>query len=166
MAINERIHYFRNLRGMTQKFLGMSVGFSEKNADVRVAQYESGLRNPKPDLTAQLAKTLDVLPQALNVPDIESYVGVMHTLFALEDNYGFQVDEIDGVVCLRMNPAALTMIDNLTLWHEQAKKLAAGEITKEEYDHWRYNFPRAQAEQEAKKRRAARRAKLSSEPKG
>ena len=140
MAINERIHYFRNLRGMTQKSLGMSVGFSEKNADVRVAQYESGLRNPKANLTAQLAQVLGVSPQALNVPDIESYVGVMHTLFALEDNYGFQVDELDGTVCLRMNPAALTMIDNLTLWHEQAKKLAAGEITKEEYDHWRYNF--------------------------
>ena len=58
MAINERIHYFRNLRGMTQKSLGMSVGFSEKNADVRVAQYESGLRNPKADLTAQLAQVL------------------------------------------------------------------------------------------------------------
>ena len=156
MAINERIQYFRNLRGMTQKSLGMSVGFSEKNADVRIAQYESGLRNPKADLTTQLAQVLGVSPQALNVPDIESYVGVMHTLFVLEDNYGFLVDEIDGTVCLRMNPAALTMIDDLTLWYDQAKKLAAGEITKEEYDHWRYNFPRFQAEQEAKKRRAAR----------
>lgn len=159
MAINERIHYFRNLRGMTQKSLGMSVGFSEKNADVRIAQYESGLRNPKADLTAQLAQALGVSPRALSVPDIESYIGVMHTLFALEDNYGFQIDEIDGAVCLRMNSAALTMIDNLTLWHEQAEKLAAGEITKEEYDHWRYNFPQAQAEQEAKKRRAVRKAK-------
>ena len=159
MAINKRIHYFRNLRGMTQKSLGMSVGFSEKNADVRIAQYESGLRNPKADLTAQLAQALGVSTQALSVPDIESYVGVMHTLFALEDNYGFQIDEIDGTVCLRMNPAALTMIDNLTLWHEQAKKLAAGEIAKAEYDRWRYNFPRAQAEQEAKKQRAARRPK-------
>jgi len=159
MAINERIHYFRNLRGMTQKSLGMSVGFSEKNADVRVAQYESGLRNPKADLTAQLTQALGVSPQALDVPDIESYVGVMHTLFALEDNYGLRVDEIDGTVCLRMNPAALTMIDNLTLWHEQAKKLAAGKITKEEYDHWRYNFPKAQAEQEAKKRRTTHKAK-------
>ena len=156
MATGERIRFFRTLRGMTQKSLGMSVGFSENNADVRVAQYESGLRNPKADLTAQLAQVLGVSPQALSVPDIESYIGVMHTLFALEDNYGFQIDEIDGTVCLRMNPAALTMIDNLALWHEQAKKLAAGEITKEEYDHWRYNFPRAQAEQEAKKRRSAR----------
>ena len=27
MAIGERIHFFRLLRGMTQKYLGMAVGF-------------------------------------------------------------------------------------------------------------------------------------------
>ena len=55
MAIGERIHFFRLLRGMTQKFLGMSVGFPEKSADVRLAQYETGTRTPKTDLTAELA---------------------------------------------------------------------------------------------------------------
>ena len=39
MAIGERIRFFRILRGMTQKYLGMTVGFSEKSADVRLAQY-------------------------------------------------------------------------------------------------------------------------------
>lgn len=33
MAIGERIRFFRNLKGMTQKFLGMQVGFPEKTAD-------------------------------------------------------------------------------------------------------------------------------------
>ena len=42
MAIGERIHFFRLLRGMTQKYLGMSLGFPEKSADVRLAQYETG----------------------------------------------------------------------------------------------------------------------------
>jgi hypothetical protein len=27
-------------------------------------------------------------------------------------------------------------------WQEQAEKLKNGEITKEEYDHWRYNYPK------------------------
>ena len=27
MAIGERIHFFRTLRGMTQKYLGMAVAF-------------------------------------------------------------------------------------------------------------------------------------------
>jgi len=30
----------------------------------------------------------------------------------------------------------------LFAWLEQAKKLDAGEITKEEYDLWRYNYPK------------------------
>ena len=34
MAIGERIHFFRLLRGMTQKYLGTAVGFPEKSADV------------------------------------------------------------------------------------------------------------------------------------
>ena len=47
MAIGERIHFFRTLRGMTQKYLGMAVGFPERSADVRLAQYETGTRTPK-----------------------------------------------------------------------------------------------------------------------
>ena len=85
MAIGERIHFFRTLRGMTQKHLGRLLGFPEKSADVRLAQYEVGARKPKADLTAALAKALDVSPQALDVPDIDSDAGLMHTLFALDD---------------------------------------------------------------------------------
>ena len=47
MAIGERIRFFRNLRGMTQKYLGQVVGFPEKTADIRMAQYESGSRTPR-----------------------------------------------------------------------------------------------------------------------
>ena len=50
MAIGERIRFFRTLRGMTQKYLGMKVGFPERNADVRMAQYETGARTPKANL--------------------------------------------------------------------------------------------------------------------
>ena len=68
MAIGERIHFFRLLRGMTQKYLGMALGFPEKSADVRLAQYETGSRTPKAELTAALAQVLDVSPHALSVP--------------------------------------------------------------------------------------------------
>ena len=56
MAIGERIHFFRILRGMTQKYLGTIVGFPERSADVRLAQYETGTRKPKAELTAALAQ--------------------------------------------------------------------------------------------------------------
>ncbi|MEL7657688.1 MAG: transcriptional regulator, partial [Bacillota bacterium] len=35
MAIGERIRFIRNIRGMTQKYLGMAIGFDEKTADIR-----------------------------------------------------------------------------------------------------------------------------------
>ena len=92
MAIGERIRFIRNLRGMTQKYLGTLVGFPEKTADIRMAQYEAGTRTPKEDLTKALAGALDVSPLALDVPDIDSYFGLMHTLFALEDRYGLTIE--------------------------------------------------------------------------
>ena len=145
MAIGERIHFFRNLRGMTQKYLGVMVGFPEKSADVRLAQYETGARTPKADLTASLANALDVSPQALAVPDIDSYIGLMHTLFTLEDRYGLQIDEADGEVCLkvdvRKNKDAAELHKMLCSWRQAAAMLKTGEITQEEYDRWRYRYP-------------------------
>ena len=145
MAIGERIHFFRLLRGMTQKYLGMALGFPEKSADVRLAQYETGSRTPKADLTAALAQVLDVSPHALSVPDIDSYVGLMHTLFTLEDNYGLKITEQDGELALqvdfRKNKDAARLHEMLWVWREQAAKLEAGEISQEEYDRWRYHYP-------------------------
>ena len=86
MAIGERIRFIRNLRGITQKYLGMAIGFPERTADIRMAQYESGTRTPKDDLTNNLANVLEVSPQALDLPNIDSEIGLMHTLFALEDS--------------------------------------------------------------------------------
>lgn len=149
MAIGERIHFFRSKRGMTMKYLGQTLGFPEKSADVRLAQYETGTRTPKADLTAALAQVLNVSPQALDVPDIDSYVGLMHTLFCLEDRYGLEVDERDGELVLRVDVFkgrdAAELHEMLSAWLEQAKKLKAGEITQEEYDRWRYYYPKYDA---------------------
>lgn len=146
MAIGERIHFFRIMRGMTQKYLGMLVGFPERSADVRLAQYETGSRKPKADLTAALAQALDVAPQALDIPDIDSYVGLMHTLFVLEDIYGLTITEANGEVCLKVNKDkskdAAELLKMLCAWQEQATKLSAEEISREDYDQWRYNYPK------------------------
>lgn len=146
MAIGERIHFFRIMRGMTQKYLGMVVGFPEKSADVRLAQYETGTRKPKAELTAALAQALDVALHALDVPDIDSYIGLMHTLFTLEDIYGLTISEADGEVCLKVNKDkgrdAHELLKMLYAWKEQADKLSALEISREEYDKWRYHYPK------------------------
>ena len=134
------------MRGMTQKYLGMLVGFPEKSADVRLAQYETGSRKPKADLTAALAQALDVAPQALDIPNIDSYIGLMHTLFTLEDIYGLTVSESDGEICLKVSKDksknADELLKMLCAWKEQADKLSAEEISRENYDQWRYNYPK------------------------
>ena len=146
MAIGKRIRFFRNRKGMTQKQLGEILGFLGKTSDVRMAQYESGSRTPKADLTNSLAEVFGVSTSALTVPDIDSYNGLMHTLFTLEDLYGLKITELDGEVCLHLDKGMgtnyITMFEMFTAWKEQAEKLKNGEITKEEYDNWRYNYPK------------------------
>ena len=146
MAIGERIRFFRNKKGVTQKYLGQVVGFPERSADVRMAQYETGSRTPKADLTRPLAGFFEVSTDALTVPDIDSDIGLMHTLFALEDIRGLTIGEIDGEICLKLDKSKgktyVDMLEMLSAWAEQAKKLEAGEITREDYDRWRYNYPK------------------------
>ena len=144
MAIGERIRFIRNLRGMTQKYLGMAIGFAEKTADIRMSQYESGTRIPKADITHAIAGVLDVSPLALSVPDIDSEQGLLHTLFVLEDLYGIRIQEVDDEIhlCLDKNKPTTNMFifEMISSWAEQAEKYRTGEITKDQYDQWRYNY--------------------------
>lgn len=84
--------------------------------------------------------------QALTVPDIDSYNGLMHTLFTLEDLYGIRIDKLSDEVCIRLDKGMGTnyiiMFEMFSAWQKQAEKLKNGEITKEEYDSWRYNYPK------------------------
>ena len=150
MAIGERIRFFRNLKGMTQKFLGVKVGFPEKTADIRLAQYESGTRTPKSDLTEALADALGVSTMALNVPDIDTDLGFMHTLFALEDIYGLKIDKLDDEVCIRLDKnrgtSYISLLERFTAWQKEAEKYRNGEISKEEYDRWRYTYPEVEVQ--------------------
>lgn len=146
MAIGERIRFFRNLCGMTQKYLGQVVGFPEKTADIRMAQYESGSRTPKTDLTNKLAEVFDISPQALSVPDIDSYLGLMHTLFTLEDRYGLTVEKTENGVSMRVDSRkgkdAAELSEMINAWAEQAEKYRKGDISRKDYDKWRYNYPK------------------------
>ena len=146
MAIGERIRFFRNLRGMTQKYLGTVVGFPEKTADIRMAQYESGSRTPKADLTENLAGVLGVSPLALSVPDIDSYLGLIHTLFTIEDRYGLTIEKGENGVSMRVDPRkgkdAAELSEMINAWAEQAEKYRKGDISREDYDKWRYYYPK------------------------
>ncbi len=147
MAIGERIRYFRRKNHLTQKQLGQLLGFDENQADVRIAQYETGSRKPKEKYVQAFADIFHVCPQALTVPNIDSPDSLIHTLFALEDIYGLRASKKNGDVCLCLDPINNDFDQTLTLqrffrsWQEQAVKLDTGEITQGEYDQWRYRFP-------------------------
>ena len=81
-----------------------------------------------------MAQALDVVPQALDIPDIDSHIGLMHTLLILEDIYGLTINEADGEICLKASrdkdkdAAALSTM--LCAWKEQADKLSSEEISR------------------------------------
>ena len=102
MAFGKRLRFFRNRKGLTQKQVGEAVGFKRNTSEVRMAQYETEARTPKDPLIRQLSEMYDVSPRAIKVPNIDSEIGLMHTLFSLEDIYGFRIDRIDDTLCLRL----------------------------------------------------------------
>ena len=97
----------------------------------------------------RLAGVLGVSPLALSVPDIDSYLGLMHTLFTLEDRYGLTVEKGENGVSMRVDPRkgkdATELSEMLNAWAEQAEKYHNGEISREDYDKWRYNYPKYDA---------------------
>lgn len=138
-----RLKFIRKLRGLTQKQLGLMVDFPEKYAEIRIAQYESGRRTAKSDMLKKLSSCLRVEPEMLKIPEIKNDIQLMHILFQLEDMYGLTISEVDGSPCIRFrfekqgDPRLGKMLQE---WLLQAKRLQHGEITKQEYDEWRYNW--------------------------
>lgn len=61
-SIGQRLKFVRRFRRLTQKELGLLMGYSEKTADVRIAQYEKNARTPNAETTAKLAEVLKVSP--------------------------------------------------------------------------------------------------------
>lgn len=74
-----------------------------------------------------MAQIFEVSPNALNVPDIDTDIGLMHTLFTLEDTRGLKIGKLDGELCLRLDKdAGMTyhsMWDMFNTWYQQAEKL-------------------------------------------
>ena len=145
---------------MTQRELGLKAGFGERSADIRIAQYESDVRTLKKDILENIAHALEVSPMALDVPEIDNYYGLLHTLFTIEDRYGLNITKADGQPAITLDidsPAFSTMFNMLSLWGEESDKLKDGVITKEDYDDWRYNYPEREAERQKEERRKLKR---------
>jgi transcriptional regulator with XRE-family HTH domain len=148
MAIGDRIKRVRNIRGLTQKELGLAIGFDDKTADVRVAQYEGGTRTPKEDILKKIAETLDVNYRALYEPTLYAAEDVMYALFELDEHYPIRLHEVTDVsdygapekhIAVDFHSSLLDSF--LQEWQQRKKDLAGGVICKAEYMEWKVNWP-------------------------
>lgn len=128
-AIN-RIRLCRNIRGITQKDLGVAVGLPEATADIRIAQYESGSRTPRPDLLEKLADALNVNPDFLSAPVISSAQNLIQTLFELDRLSPLHIDSQTNTFV--MNLGDLLPQTFLSEW-----ALAKQSLSDTEYAEWK-----------------------------
>ncbi len=81
----------------------------------------------------------------VRLAEIVSLWYVFDTLFALEDRYGLTIENRDGEVLFRIDPRkgkdAARISEMVCAWAPVAEKYRAGEISREEYDQWRYYYP-------------------------
>ena len=154
MAIGERIKRIRNFRKLTQKELGLALGFDENTADVRVAQYESNTRTPKEDMLRKIAEVLDVNYRSIYEPTLYAAEDVMYTLFELDEQYNhLQIfDVIDNSDPFIPEPRKAVSFkshlldDFMTGWQQRKKDLADGSISEAEYMEWKLNWPQSAGE--------------------
>ena len=134
MKLGEKIRYFRRKAELTQKQLGIMLGFTESNADVRIAQYESGIRKPSFLVMKNMSDKLDVSMYALEAPEIDlrRQNETMHILFALEDAGLIQFTD-SGIL---IDTKDKNFRKRLLQWRTVHSKIT----DKESYDEWRYRY--------------------------
>ena len=110
-SIGQRLKFVRRFRRLTQKELGLLMGYSEKTADVRIAQYEKNARTPNAETTAKLAEVLKVSPVVFS-PTIcasrEDLLQSMYWLFLMKGGGDIENDLLNnfrrlGVIATTMN---------------------------------------------------------------
>lgn len=88
MAIGEKIKQIREFRGMTQKSLGIALGYPDNSAPIRIAQYESNVRVPKEETIIQISNILNCNPLAIGGKARNRVEESIEQLFWIENDYG------------------------------------------------------------------------------
>ena len=138
MTIGQRIKKARLHRGLTQRQLGMLVGFPENSADARIAQYEASDRKPRTQIKYKLSEVLGINPRYFFMHENFIFEDIFLTLLELDE--GCKIDLTP--VCGRSRTRVTIhfdyeeMDDFLLDWIEQKQALAENKITKKDYMDW------------------------------
>ena len=148
MSVGRKIRAIRDLRGMTQKDLGIKAGFSAATADVRIRQYESNKMVPKEDKLKEIADALDIDVSALKSHDIYSDLDLMQILFEIEEIYGLEIGKDANRYILSFDedhPLFRFINNNLDSWYRAKSQLLSNSeesgYDDKEYSLWKYRFP-------------------------
>ena len=148
MTLGNKIRKYRKLNGLTQKELGLKIGFSQETADSRIRKYESDLMAPKSTIRNKIAQVLGVDLSALSEINVSTDEDVMHILFQFEEVFGMEIEKRDGKTYLIIdddNNEIRTLITYMNIWRTQKRVLLpdSKNITKEQmraYELWKSRF--------------------------
>ena len=147
-TMGERIRYYRQVAGLTQKALAEKCGITES----AIRNYELGNRMPDWETLTNIAAELEVSYFALSYPELNAMYGALHTFFRLEDIYGLHPEMVDGKVHLVFNDdtyekdpmdfEADAILQHITtIWAITHGKYKAGEMDEDHYRLWKSKFP-------------------------
>lgn len=170
--IGFRIRAIRTKKGMSQAELGELIGL---NAD-RVQKYENGARKPKADMLKKIASALGVSTLALTDPVVTNYIGAMYAFFEMEKNFNLKVVRDGSSVSLMFDNGVLGEMNSLLdEWEKECRQVELeldAASTEEErasvmqdYDMWKWNFPKAIVERTERDMKELRKAKIEEQMK-
>lgn len=148
MNLGNKIKRVRTFRGMTQRELGMKLGYKEHSADVRVAQYESGYRVPKNSTLVQMAEILNINP--IHFMGVDSGCAedlILMFIWFDEDNRNtFQLFQLSPDQCGISYDSVGIWIDYDSVnnfmheWCMKKIQLKTMQISEDEYFEWKINY--------------------------
>ena len=148
LTMGKKIKYYRTLRGLTQKQLGILCGFEPPSADVIISQYESNAKMPRPNAVIKLSKALGVDLSALSDITIKDEADIMRILFYLDRILGLNI-EISSSQCHidfdLSDDKFVLLLRYINDWIEQKEKRSGNSFSnnmyEEEYELWEAEFP-------------------------
>lgn len=144
--LGQKIRFYRQIAGMTQKELGSACGVNEST----IRNYELGNRYPDSGTIFEISNALEISPYVLATPDPISAASSLQYLFSMEKTLDLTPTTIDGKVYLEVsseidvNDATVAPLSNLkrmfSHWATMYEKFINEEIDEETYLLWQAKY--------------------------
>ena len=136
----QTIKFCRKTASLTQKELGLLLGFPESNAEIRVAQYESNVRFPREEMTERIAQILNVSKYAISKPNLENELATIHVLMKIDLMYGLNLSKFGNNMCFSFSEFSTDLRAYSELWYSLQQLLLGGIIDYNEYRFMMYGL--------------------------